>query len=263
MPYRPPVYARPKSPLGATLATSLNNTMPGQMRQSPGQMRQTPVPAPAAPPPITTAFGGRNPIQAPMQAPMATPGPGMMQSAIQAPVQTPMAMSGAQLTGASATSGLSQAGSDAVGNPVFYNATTGMYVDQSGTGISDPGTISNWQPGMDPRSINATNNPGGMMMHPGQGFAQPMNPQILQMNYGMNALGNPGNFGVAPVQQTQQPMFNVGQPGNPVQQQPLSPPNIMTDPYAAIGMPGTMNPQMNYGMNALGNPGNFGVAQVR
>jgi hypothetical protein len=180
-----------------------------------------------------------------------------MQSAIQAPVQTPMAMSGAQLTGASATSGLSQAGSDAVGNPVFYNATTGMYVDQSGTGISDPGTISNWQPGMDPRSINATNSSGG--------FAQPMGAMGMNTSgaMGMNALGSSGNFGVAPVQQTQQPMFNVGQPGNPVQQQPLSPPNIMTDPYAAIGMPGTMNPQMNYGMNALGNPGNFGVAQVR
>ena len=104
-------------------------------------------------------------------------------------------------------------------------------------------------------------------MTPDQAWAQyqhpaPQPPMQPPMAQGMNALGSSGNFGVAPVQQTQQPMFNVGQPGNPVQQQPLSPPNIMTDPYAAIGMPGTMNPQMNYGMNALGNPGNFGVAQV-
>jgi hypothetical protein len=90
--------------------------------------------------------------------------------------------------GTGAATGFPYAGSDTNnGHPIFYNATSGMYVDSSGT-AADPSTISNWQPNMDPQSINAANNPGGMM-HPG--LAQ----QRLLM--GINALANPGNFGTA------------------------------------------------------------------
>jgi hypothetical protein len=130
-----------------------------------------------------------NPLLAAVQPPMTAPIAGSQIGSVngQSTVQ-----------GTGATSGLPHAGSDANGQPIFYNATSGMYVDSAGTGL-DPGTISNWQPNMDPRSINAANNPGGNMMHAGMDRPDSSWPMQPPMTQGINALANPGNFGTTQI----------------------------------------------------------------
>lgn len=223
MPYIMPQRARPRSPLGATLAAGLTgiarkpsaSTGYPTRNMQPAQPQPVPTPMPTMPLPILNVGQGRAPMQqaappasyaaptfnvgqptnpvppmttgttdmfssAPMQPPMAHPGPGLMGT------PTPITQ------GTGATAGLPFAGSDANGHPIFYNATAGMYMDSSGAVVADPGTISNWQPNMDPQSIAATNNPGGMMMRPGP---KP-GPGLGQ---GINALANPGNFGTTQI----------------------------------------------------------------
>ena len=236
-----PQRARPRSPLGATLATGLTgiarkpsaSTGYPTRGMQPAQPQPVPTPMPTMPLPILNVGQGQAPMQqaappasyaaptfnvgqptnpvplmttgttdmfssAPMQPPMMAGGSGALSNPLLATVQPPMQppMAGSQIgsingqstvQGTGATSGLPHAGSDANGQPIFYNATSGMYVDSSGTGL-DPDTISNWQPNMDPRSIAAANNPGGFAAHPGRGLAQ-----------GINALANPGNFGTTQI----------------------------------------------------------------